>query len=279
MDNSLPPTSPRLPVVTTIKGAFASTVNHSSDMLRLGWLPASGFTVVGLIGGLGQGPQRFSAWQGLISSILNLVIGAVWSIAWMRLVLGVPAAEVHLRLGSREWKYLKLFGIFGVGIAVSLVAGMLLSVLAIPLIGSLVPSSRDHADRIVFAAISVTPMLALIVLSSRCVTAFPALAIDRYQGLRAHFRQSRQNGWRVLVIVLALITPGLAVGFVAVPILRGASATITHVSALLLGLLAVPASAFAFSGYALIYRALVPSGSAVSATSVDDRPLGPSTSS
>ncbi len=254
MENDPSPTPARLPVILTIKAAFTTTLDHLPDLLRLGWLPAIAFLFTGLIFGISRDPHQFSPWRGLVASLLNLVIGAVWSVAWMRLVLGMPSLEVKLRLGRREWTYLKVMCIFMIGAVLSLAATMLLLIPAIPLLGSLGHSFRYQDHRVVLSLLFLTPTLVVTALFLRCLTAFPAIAIDRYKGLRVHFRQSRHNGWRVIAIAIALMAPGPALGFISYE----TSALAYHFSGAILGLLGVPLSAFSSSGYAQIYRALVP---------------------
>jgi hypothetical protein len=214
-------------------------------------------------GGFNAGsPPIHHGWLIFPGMVLLLVATVSWSIAWMRLVLGVPETEVRLRFGRREWKYAGLF--YGSLIAASVILFVLEIVLVFVLgrTGFLKFSSPNARHlRLSSWLLLLTPlailMLTFIALWYRVIVVLPAIALDQYKGLRAHWRQTRNNFWRIVVILIATTSPGWVACWPLKKIPRDGGLVGDALMAALWGVIALLVSAFSHTALALVYRRLV----------------------
>jgi hypothetical protein len=172
----------------------------------------------------------------------------------MRLVLGVPSSEVTLGLGRREWKYLKLIGALVFGFMSS---GVL--VLTLLLVGGVVfagfDEPRTHIEQNLGVALMGIFFFLAVYVGARCSVAFPAIAVDNYRGLRTHFRQTRNNGWRIIAIVAVVSAPGILIGLAMARLGRTPPA-ISLLLAAVTGISTAVFGAFTHTASAVIYGAL-----------------------
>lgn len=167
----------------------------------------------------------------LVQIIVGVVVTTLFSVTWHRRSL-VPEESVTvaatLSWSTRHWRFLRaLLTLFGIYMAVAILLAIVITGLILPvLLTSDAPAEVGQNPLLFVIALPV-----LVYCLVRLSLLFPAAAVDERLSVKACWRRTRGNGWRIFSIyVLASIPLFLiisAVSLIFSILLPGAEASIT----------------------------------------------------
>lgn len=201
-----------LPVVEIWKTALMLLVNHAPTLIQIGWAPA-------LIGFVVMAGVRLLTAEGVIGHggsfwlyLLVVIIYTPLSVGWAQLaIVGQESAARRspFTFGRTELVYL-LATIAQQLVWVLLVLPALLTYYAQQ---NFEPSLMVDGVFLLFAL-----LIAIVICLTRTVYIFPAIAVGRFQGIAAAWRQSRYSLERLLALEALARFPWL----ILIALLRGA---------------------------------------------------------
>lgn len=189
----------KLPMVKVLLGAFVVPWWQRKAFVRALAVPVFALmllTVAWEVVGSGL--------SGVINWVLYLVYGALFTwfaVACHRLVLLGPAALPQLRWSQRQTRFLGwLVGLYLVYAVVSILLMVLLGTLAANTIAVAASTSPDGPVSW-FWWVQLLASIPATYLLARLSLVFPAVAVDHPADLRRSWELSRDNGWRLAVVV------------------------------------------------------------------------------
>lgn len=202
----------QVPVLPTVMGAYAFMWAERRQFRVLALpmivLPVAiaALAALVLVPALSAGPAYDLPWRPVLSSAVGLAMVMLWvmfSVAWHRryLVPGMPTTIAGaLRWGRPQTRYLMVvLGIIALTMGVYLLTGLSGLVLS--------AGTRQWA----FLPF-LTAMLLAVLFYARMSMLFPAVAIDDALSLRDCWRLTRENSWRLLLVMVLVEVP---IGIVA----------------------------------------------------------------
>ena len=149
----------------------------------------------------GGGPGAAS----LIGALVTLVLYVMFAIAWHRrfLVEEQTTIGAALRWGPRHMRFLGRF--------------FLLGLVLVPFVAVVVTATHDNAGVIV--PLSFVLLVATVLVYSRLLLIFPAIAVDERLTMQGAWQLTRGLGWRMVAIwILPLIPISVASAFASAPL-------------------------------------------------------------
>ena len=212
-----PPPGPaaRLPILETVAATFRSVlIEHIRALPRAALVPVLLSLILLLIQvrfGLGPTAPDGEAEPGLpfghfLISLASVVPYVIFAVAWHRLILLGPERGRPSLLpswGSRHWMFL----LYGIALGIVVMAVVLILAFGGILLGSVLFGAGSGGEADVgedtqgFAVLlAVFAMLSVGLLMARLSFVLPARSVDERYGLGDAWRQSRGQGFRILLI-------------------------------------------------------------------------------
>jgi hypothetical protein len=227
----------RLPVIETIRAAYAFTVQHLGSIIGLIWLPmvivsvAGFFTLQNFLGAAidfqgGSNPAALgpAALMMLAYLVVSLLLYAVMYSGVVQLALGTrPGGTVmHFALGAEEWRLFRaLLALMGVAVMLLLAAMLTVMVASLALaLAGVRPSTAQSGFLMMLAFYGV-----LGVVLPRFLVPLPAIAVaETGPALRRAWALSAGNYAGLLAIAIAAFVPGILVMQIAEALVPGGGA-------------------------------------------------------
>ncbi len=265
----------KLPVWRTVGNAYTMTFANLGSFLALAAIPiALAYMIWIASAALGviippQGDETLTTTGlDLLMSLCQVVVGIVFTVAWIRFMLlgrRDSMAPVQFRLGRREGKFV---------LYVLLYFLILVLILTVPYAAiAIAKNFHDAVIRAVafplIAQISILMLVllsliagvvAVIVVYTRCIFVFPAIALDDAMGLRASWKRTKGNAWRIfagmLFTYLPIGTPALVISwFITKALIAGGDVPIwVYIAAFAMVVVGYLGSAAMFSVVAIAFR-------------------------
>ena len=203
--------NPILPVWRTITDSFVFLFANWRHALRVGWVAVLVTIAVGLLVNLFAGFGELSMPQRVLFGFLEMMVYvpaiAAAVVPWHRLIL-LNEGPIGARLGRQGRAYILsimlLYAFFW--------AGAWLAVIPSLMVRHPAPDSLPVTLLAILAGyISVAGYLAIYVGFLLLAPILPAVAVDRYRGVKQAFDLSHGNRLRLIVISLAALLPGYVV--------------------------------------------------------------------
>lgn len=210
-----PPPGPaaRLPILETVAATFRSVlVEHIRALPRAAFAPVLLSLILLLIQvrfGLTPTTPDSGAEPGLpfghfLIAVAGVVPYVIFAVAWHRLILLGPERGRPSLLpswGSRHWMFL----LYGIALGIVVMAVVLILAFGGILLGSVFFGSGGEADvgedtQGFAVLLAVFAMLSVGLLMARLSFVLPARSVDERYGLGDAWRQSRGQGFRILLI-------------------------------------------------------------------------------
>ncbi|WP_299398804.1 hypothetical protein [Pelagibius sp.] len=198
-DSALSP-PPKLAIWPTVRAGFGETARNFRAFLTAAALPLALSLLVAAV--MADAPERRSL--TMLHSLLDIMIAAVFQVAWYRhLLLGTPEARPRLlpRPGRRLAPYLGYAWFLG---ALSFPA---LFVIELP------EQGLGSTGQIIIA---VLLLVFAFYLNIRFAFAFLWISIDEPGRLQTSWRQTRGNGWRLLIVFALTAAPILGAAAIGI---------------------------------------------------------------
>lgn len=234
----------KLPVMTTVSEVLEGSFSRFGNLISIAWFPL--LLTVSLSVGLsyllsalglemtGKSPSTFATWISGGAQILVMLLFIMITVGWCRRILleESPKGSILFQFGKREVAYL--------GYLLLLIILFLLSFAAVA--GINLVSARMFGDRSSAAVIARYTLVAIGLAGVgfvyfRTILVLPAMSVSEVKPLRAAWRISKGNCWRLfwsflLINVAILIALGLVGFFFAAPKMATGTLTIAIVSLL-----------------------------------------------
>ena len=229
MVQSAPPRQPvrKLRIAETIGEAYSSVLNNFAACLRIMLAPALlavpiaaiGFALVqtrvaDIIGSDSEGSESMlvvmqSAWLEIaLGELIGFIPGVFFAVAWHRFVLLGERPRFALnviRPRALHFKFYLYFIMFLLVIA--FVTGLLTGIGA--LIATLLPGSSATGVYLVIGPLLPLNLVLSLYLTARLEFVFPAVAVGEHYSFFNSWRNTRGQGWRLLLVIVCCFLPPL----------------------------------------------------------------------
>jgi hypothetical protein len=191
-----------LPVFSIVKESLLMPLWYLFELVKFGWIPFAGILAIDLVCyGLLREDVSSGVTGGLMT-ISHFVLLTPFSVAWTKLAIrgsGAVANHPPFSYSRTQWLYL---------LAVAVMTVSFLVLVGIPFV-ILRYGQRNFDNQIVLFGGAAT-MLGLGIYAIgyvRLAFVFPAIAIGRYAGIRAAWKQTAGNIERLAAILLLAFLP------------------------------------------------------------------------
>jgi hypothetical protein len=230
----------RIPVLATIRDAYAFAFSHLGGVIGLIWVPMVVMTVSGffafqryytdLIDALASGNAANLGPSMLLMLgyfILALLLQAMMVVTVLQLAQGTrkPAILPHFAFGAPERRMFAAFLAFAGTVLVLILPALVAEKMLLTLAGPRVPDMVGN----VLLVLSVYGIVLLAI--PRFLALLPAIAaFEETPALRRAWSLSTGNFWRLLAILLAIFVPIFAVFLGIEALLLGQGADLSHLA-------------------------------------------------
>jgi hypothetical protein len=228
----------RIPVLATIRDAYAFAFSHLGGVIGLIWLPMVVLTVSGFFTAQRLNAEALDALAGKISPtaglslllmlssfILTLLLLAMMQVAVLQLAQGVrkQTAVTPFAFGAPERR---LFGAFlAFAGAVVVIVGLVMNVALLLLAGAHLP------DMTSVALLDLSIYGSIVFAAPRFLVLLPAIAaFEEVPSLRRAWSLSAGNFWRLLAVLVGIFVPIFVLFLVVEAMLLGQGGDMSQIS-------------------------------------------------
>ncbi len=196
-----------LPVWRTVGDAYTMTFTNLGSFLALAaipialaymiWIASAAFGVI--VPPQGDEPPTTTGLDLLIL-LCQTVVGIVFAVAWIRFMLlgrRDSMAPVQFRLGRREGRFLLYVLLYVLILTVAFAPVVIVGIFGDAVLGAVAFPSIAEISIVIVVLSLIAGVVAVIVVYTRCIFVFPAIALDDAMGLRASWKRTKGNTWRI----------------------------------------------------------------------------------
>ena len=191
-----------LPVFPIVKESLLMPLWYLPELVKFGWIPFAGILAIDLICYSLRREDVSSGATGGLMAISHFLLLTPFSVAWTKLAIrgsGAVANHPSFSYSRTQWLYL---------LAVAAMMAALLVLVGIPYV--IILNGQRNFDNHISLFGGTAMMLGLGIYAIgyvRLAFVFPAIAIGRYAGIRAAWKQTAGNIERLAAILVLAVLP------------------------------------------------------------------------